>query len=464
MKKWLCVVCGLIYDEAKGWPADGIAPGTRWEDVPEDWKCPDCLVGKADFEMMEIRQDLQVEVPVLNVAAQQPVPFMNIEQQPPIVIIGTGYAGYGLAEALRQRDQQTPIVLFTADDGHNYSKPGLSTALTRDKAATELVTETPLALEARLNIRIHTRCPVYSIDAKNKTLSTASGEQAYSKLVLAQGAAPIRLPLKGDAANEVISVNDLQDYRLFRERLQGRKRVSIIGNGLIGCEFANDLANAGIEVDVIGLSAWSMDRLIPQAVGEQLQSRLNEKGVRWHLSTTVASVDTQAEGYRLTLENGTEIDTDLVLSAVGLKARTELAATAGAEVGRGIKINGGLRTSLPDVFAIGDCAEINGQLLPYLAPINAALPALADGLLGRPTMAQYPLMPVMVKTPACPLTLQAPAADLEGDWQIEQTDRGIRALFIDAQQQLQGFALTDELGSERQYWLDRIGGPLEQVA
>ena len=454
MKKWLCVVCGLIYDEAKGWPADGIAPGTRWEDVPDDWKCPDCLVGKADFEMMEIRQDLKVEVPVINVAAQQP----------PIVIIGTGYAGYGLAEALRQRDSQTPIIMFTADDGHNYSKPGLSTAFTRDKAAAELVTDTPLAIEARLNIRIHTRCPVYAIDAKNKILSTASGEQRYSKLVLAQGAAPVRLPLSGDGADDVISVNDLQDYRHFRDRLQGRKRVSIIGNGLIGCEFANDLANAGIEVDVIGLSAWSMDRLIPQAVGELLQSRLTEKGVRWHLNTTVASVEREAEGYRLTLENGEQIETDLVLSAVGLRARTELAAAAGADVNRGIKINGGLRTSLPDVFAIGDCAEINGQLLPYLAPINAALPALADGLLGRPTMAHYPLMPVIVKTPACPLTLQAPAADLDGDWQIEQTDRGTRALFIDAQQQLQGFVLTDELGSERQYWLDRMGDPLEQVA
>lgn len=464
MKKWLCVVCGLIYDEAKGWPADGIAPGTRWEDVPDDWKCPDCLVGKADFEMMEIRQDLQVEMPVLNVAQPQPVPFMNLEQQLPIVIIGTGYAGYGLAETLRQRDQQTPIVMFTADDGHHYSKPGLSTALTRQRNAAELATETPLSLEARLNIRIHTRCPVYAIDARNKTLSTASGELAYSKLVLAQGAAPIRLPLQGTGAQDVISVNDLQDYRLFRERLEGCKRVSIIGNGLIGCEFANDLVNAGIEVDVIGLSQWSMDRLIPQPVGEQLQSRLEAMGVQWHLGNTVSTVNHSGKGYRLTLENGEQIDTDLVISAVGLKARTELAEAAGADVGRGIRINGGLRTSLPDVFAIGDCAEINGQLLPYLAPINAGLPALADGLLGRPTMVHYPLMPVIVKTPACPLTLQAPSADLEGDWQIDQTDRGTRALFIDAHQQLQGFVLTDELGSERQYWLDRMGSALEQVA
>ncbi|MDE8603377.1 hypothetical protein M3I01_010690 [Marinomonas sp. RSW2] len=119
-------------------------------------------------------------------------------------------------------------------------------------------------------------------------------------------------------------------------------------------------------------------------------------------------------------------------------------------------INGGQRTNLPDVFAIGDCAEINGQLLPYLAPINAGSPALADCLLGRPTMVNYPLMPVIVKTTTYPLTLYPPAHDLNGHWQIENSNRGTRALFIDDNQQLQGFVLSEELGDERQYWLDRI--------
>ncbi|MHA7926091.1 MAG: FAD-dependent oxidoreductase [Marinobacter sp.] len=454
MKKWLCVVCGLIYDEAKGWPADGIPPGTRWEDVPDDWQCPDCLVGKSDFQMIELPQSAKTEAPAQNIKPKEA----------PIVIIGTGYAGYGLAEALRQRDLNVPIVMFTADDGHQYSKPGLSTALARDKLAEALVSETPLELEARLNIRVYSHCRVSAIDPKNKTVSTAVGKQVYSKIVLALGAAPVRLPLAGDGAGDVVSVNDLQDYRFFREQLQGAKRVSIIGNGLIGCEFANDLINAGIVVDVIGLSPWPMDRLIPREIGDHLQDRLRNRGVGWHFNTTVSSVKKRGKGYVLALENGTELETDLVLSAVGLKARTELAAAAGAEINLGVKINAGLRTNLPDVFAIGDCAEINGQLLPYLAPINAGIPALADGLLGRPTMAQYPLMPVIVKTPACPVTVQPPPPNLDGDWRIEHTQTGLRAIFIDRHRQVKGFALTDELASERQHWLDRIGSPLEQVA
>jgi rubredoxin-NAD+ reductase len=446
MKKWLCVVCGLIYDEAKGWPADGIPPGTRWEDVPDDWKCPDCLVGKADFEMMEIRQATKIDTPFSS----------NTVKQAPIVIIGAGYAGYNLVEAIRQRDTETPIIIFTSDDGHNYSKPGLSTALARQKEVSELISDTPLALEARYKIRIYTHCKVTSIDANNKTLVTSSGEQHYSKLVLAQGASPINLTFQGDAGNDVISVNNLHDYRIFREKLQGKQHVSIIGNGLIGCEFANDLANTNIKVDIVGLSAWPIDRLLPQEVGKELQNRLENKGVCWHLNTTVTSVDHKEERYLLTLQNGDQIETDLVLSAVGLKANTELASAAGANVNRGIIINGGQRTNLPDVFAIGDCAEINGQLLPYLAPINAGLPALADCLLGRPTMVNYPLMPVIVKTTIYPLTLYPPAHDLNGHWQIEKSNSGTRALFIDDNQQLQGFVLSEELGDERQYWLDRI--------
>lgn len=103
MKKWLCIICGLIYDEAQGWPADGIAPGTAWEDVPDDWLCPDCLVGKADFEMIEITGDVideEAVAPVLSGTGSTPLdqPLPPSVSQPvfstdPIVIIGSGHSG-----------------------------------------------------------------------------------------------------------------------------------------------------------------------------------------------------------------------------------------------------------------------------------------------------------------------------------------------------------------------------------
>ncbi|MDX1755494.1 MAG: FAD-dependent oxidoreductase [Marinobacter sp.] len=453
MKKWLCTICGLIYDEAKGWPSEGIPAGTRWEDVPDDWLCPDCGVGKADFEMIELKTD--------DKPAAAPAPAPVAKAPLPIVIVGSGYAGYSLAEAVRQRNPDTPLVVVTADDGHHYSKPALSNALARSKSADDLVNETPLAMEQRLNIRIYTRCRVRSIDTASKTLATDAGSLEYGKLVLALGADPIRLPLAGSCAEDVLSVNDLQDYRRMRERLQGCEKVTIIGNGLIGCEFANDLVMAGHHVDVVGLDESPMSRLLPPEIGSRLQQALQEQGVHWYQGNTVERVEREGGRYRAFLRDGTELVTDLVISAVGLRPRTELAQAIGAEVNRGIRVNGGMRTNVPDVFAIGDCVEINGQLLPYIAPINHGIRALADTLLGRPTMVQYPLMPVIVKTPTLPLTVLTPSADVSGRWQVESEEQGARALFVDDSEQLQGFVLAEDCVSERQYWLDRCGQPLQ---
>ena len=453
MKKWLCTICGLIYDEAKGWPSEGIPPGTRWEDVPDDWVCPDCGVGKADFEMIELKTEQKPSAPVTEAASVAALP---------IAIVGSGYAGYGLAEAIRQRNPDTPIVVFTADDGHHYSKPSLSNALARDKSADDLVSEKPLALEQRLNIRVYTHCRVQSIDPKTKTLETDAGSQPYSKLVLALGAEPIRLPIEGSGAEDVLSVNDLQDYRYMRERLQSGDRVTIIGNGLIGCEFANDLTAAGYQVDVVGLAESPMDRLLPYDVGVQLQEALREKGVNWYQGNTVVRVEKEGNRYRVELRDGTELATDLVISAVGLRPRTALAKSIGAEVNQGIQVNGGMKTTVPDVFAIGDCVEINGRLLPYIAPVIHGIRALADTLLGRPTMVQYPPMPVIVKTPALPLTLLSPSNSLEGRWQVERDEHGSRAFFLDESECLQGFVLAGQIVSERQFWVDRCGEPLKR--
>lgn len=264
MKKWLCIICGLIYDEAQGWPADGIAPGTAWEDVPDDWLCPDCLVGKADFEMIEITGDVideEAVAPVLSGTGSTPLdqPLPPSVSQPvfstdPIVIIGSGHSGYQLASALRAQSANVPITVFTCDDGALYSKPALSNALAMGKNGDALQTESALEWEHRLNIRVYPHTRVEHIDRANSTLHTSIGQYRYSRLVLATGASPIEIPIEGDRSY-VVSVNDLVDYRGFRSQLQGKKRIAILGDGLIGCEFANDLIESGFEVSVIGLGS-----------------------------------------------------------------------------------------------------------------------------------------------------------------------------------------------------------------
>ncbi|WP_246218926.1 FAD-dependent oxidoreductase [Pseudomonas izuensis] len=358
----------------------------------------------------------------------------------PIVIIGSGYAGYGLAQALRKADTEIEIRVLTQESGHLYSKPALSIGLSQGKSAEALSGESPLAIEQRLNIRVYPHCTVLGIDSSKRRLRTSFGEMEYGQLVLASGAQPIRLPIEGETA-AMLSVNNLQDYHGFRERLTGVQRVAILGDGLIGCEFANDLAHNGFSVDVIGLGRWPMERLLPVEAGQVLQNALSELGVKWHLQNTVQAIEPSGQGYRLKLAGGQILEADLVLSAVGLRPDLSLAQSAGLAVGRGIQVDAQLQTSVAGIYALGDCIEIDGQLLPYLAPINQGIQALSKTLLGQPTTVDYPLMPVTVKTPAAPLCLLAPAMASEGQWRCTPTPDGLSAGFYDAEGRLNGFVL-----------------------
>lgn len=447
-KTWLCIVCGWIYDEALGWPDDGIAAGTRWGDIPEDWKCPECGVGKSDFEMLDISETVatateQTPLPIGAVAAATTAPPQArpaLETRQPIVIIGSGHAGYGLAQALRKADAQVEIRVVTAESGHLYSKPALSVGVAQSRTAEAMSGEPPLSIEKRLNIRIYPHCTVERIDTAARRLHTRFGEMEYGQLVLACGASPIRPEVEGDAS-ELLNVNNLHDYRQFRERLVGVRHVVILGDGLIGCEFANDLASGGFAVSVIGLGQWPMQRLLPEQAGQQLQTALRTQGVDWYLGTTLQRIERTASSARLTLADGRKLEADLVLSAIGLRPNTALAEQAGLSVKRGVQVDDHLQTSQPGIYALGDCIEIDGQLMPYLAPINQAVEALSKTLLGQPAAVSYPLMPVTVKTPAAPLCLLVPAIGSEGEWRCTPVEDGLTASFYDNQGRPRGFVL-----------------------
>ena len=145
------------------------------------------------------------------------------------------------------------------------------------------------------------------------------------------------------------------------------------------------------------------------------------------------------------LDNGDTIDADVVLSAIGLRPRTQLAQASGIPVGRGIQTNGLLETGVANVYAMGDCAEVEGLNLPYVQPLMVQARALAATLAGTPTAVAYPAMPVMVKTPAHPVAVLPPKIGAAGGWKVECSDTGICALHVDTNGRLQGFALT---GSE----------------
>ena len=360
----------------------------------------------------------------------------------PIVIAGSGLAGWTVARELRKLDRDVPVVLVTADDGAFYPKPMLSNALALGKAPGAIATAGGAAMAARTGVELRARTRISAIDLDSRALVLADGATLrYARLVLALGADPLRLPIAGDGAGDLMQVNDLDDYARFRAAIEGARRVAILGAGLIGCEFANDLLASGREVDVIDLAQRPLGRLLPPRAAGLVRARLAAAGLRWHLGTSLAEAwRRDGGGLRLVLADGTRLDADAALSAVGLAPRVALAAAAGLATGRGMRVDRWLATSDPHVFALGDCAEIEGMVLPYVMPVMQAARALARTLAGTPTAMSLPPMPVVVKTPAVPVVV-AGLPGAPGAWSERVDDDGVAAR-LEQDGALQGFALV----------------------
>ena len=274
----------------------------------------------------------------------------------PVVIAGSGLAGYAVAREFRRLDDDQPVLLLSVDHGGFYSKPMLSNALTTGKTPESIINGDAEKMASQLNISIRPYTRVVAIDKTNRTVTLENNEQlSYDKLVLAIGADQVRLPLQGSGVPKILTVNDVDDYKHFRDALAGKKNVAIIGAGLIGCEFANDLASAGYHVDVIDIAAQPLGRLLPPAAGAYLKQKLEAVGVVFHFDTSTQSVEQIDDQLCLTLTNGETIQANIVLSSVGLKPRTKMAQEAGLQINRGIVVDQLLQTSDAHIYALGDC-------------------------------------------------------------------------------------------------------------
>ncbi|MFW2371596.1 MAG: FAD-dependent oxidoreductase [Gammaproteobacteria bacterium] len=367
----------------------------------------------------------------------------------PITIIGSGLAGYTLAREIRKLNDKISIRIITADAGQFYSKPMLSNALSKHLSIEKLATSSAQQMAEQHNLEIVHHCRVQQIDAQQKQLVTDSGIFPYSQLVLANGAKPIRIPVDGDASDRIISVNSLDDYAQFSHQLTSARHVCIMGAGLIGCEFANDLSTADYKVTLIDLADRPLGRLLPDKAAADIQMKLSNLGTEWKLSHSVQAMNHRDSGLEITLDDGSKFNTDLVLSAIGLKPDTDLAENAGLKINRGIVVNDYLQTSDDSIYALGDCMELDGSVLPFVMPIMIGARALAKTLTGNATEIVYPPMPVVVKIPAQPTVVCPPPMGAQGEWQETLTNSGVKACFYNGDRLL-GFALTGEAVAEKQ--------------
>ena len=389
----------------------------------------------------------------------------------PIIIIGAGLAGWTTVREFRKLDTTTPVVVVTADSGDFYAKPSLSNAFAQKRNPEQLVSTPAAKMVETLNVTLLAHTQVQSLDTATNTVTLVKGsavqQRVYSQLVLATGAQPIRVPVQGDAADRVRSINSLDDFKVVFSALSpgadsatsseiDSKTVVIMGAGLIGCEFANDLAQAGFRVHVADPSARPLAALLPEAASTQLVGALSALGVQWHFGATVQSVDQRAQSLAVALSNGEVLTADLVLSAIGLRADTRLATGAGLTVERGIVVDAQLQTSAPHVFALGDCAQYASagqRTLPYVMPVMHAAKALAATLSGVPTTLTFPLMPVSIKTPALPIVVAAAHPSTVGNWVADEAAPEPGAWrFLDESAAQRGFVLTGSHTVKRMEW------------
>lgn len=389
-----------------------------------------------------------------------------------IVVVGSGLAGYTLAREFRKLDKEAPLTLITRDDGAFYSKPMLSNAFTAGKTPAQLAVFPAQDMASQLHADIHTRTTLTAIHPDRHVIDVqdAHGEPreiAYSGLILAMGAEPNRLTVAGDGGDSLFSVNDLDDYRRFRAALDDAQEIAIMGAGLVGCEFANDLCSARKTVHVIDQGHGPLARFLPEAGQLLLRDALAKIGVNWHLGSMLAAVHHRGKKQGLVLKKADatgeqrELEADLVLSAVGFRPRLHVAEAAGIKVNHGIVTDRLLRTSAADVYALGDCAEVEGHSLYFVQPLMNAARALAKTLSGVATPVVYPAMPVIVKTPAYPVCVLPPPRDWPGEWNVETSGDGIRAVFMDPNGWMRGFALTGACTVEKNALVKKIPGLIE---
>lgn len=412
-KQFICRACGLIYDEQKGDPDSGIAPGTKFEDIPDDWVCPLCGVVKSDFEPYEHAE------PTVTATRSTTV----IPRGTGVVIVGAGHAGWAAAEALRALDPKLPITIVTSCQGDRYLKPELSIAMSRGYTRETIVREAGGDSAQRLSVRLLAETFVVGLTPSLHQLRTTRGTLRYTSLVLAMGAQPALLSAL--PSQLCWRINELSAWSALHQKLiAGSRRILIVGAGMVGCELADDFARAGHQVVLLDLQTQPLAALLPPQASERLRLGLAQAGVEFVGGVQVASVTVAQDASKIvTTQCGRMFEADEVVSATGLVTDPRIATGAGLTFERGIAVDTKtLRTSAPGVYALGDCVSLQGAPCRFIEPISKQANAIAHAILERDFAGYSHTQPVIrLKTKSMPVVvhgLPLPA----GSWEVvEQT-------------------------------------------
>jgi nitrite reductase (NADH) large subunit len=287
-----------------------------------------------------------------------------------LVIIGNGMApGRMLEHLFEKAPGRYEVTIFNAEPRVNYDRIMLSPVLSGEKAYEEIIIHGD-GWYIENGITLYKGHKVTEIDRAKKTVTSDRGvTQSYDKLVIATGSVPFILPVPGNHLAGVLSYRDLDDVNAMLVAAQSRDKAVVIGGGLLGLEAAAGLKARDMDVTVVHLMPTLMERQLDAAAGYMLQRELEGRGIKVLTKASTKAILGTQKVEAVELADGRTIPATLVVMAAGIRPNATLAKLAGLDVNRGILVDAGMRTSDPDIFALGECAEVGGQVYGLVAPL-----------------------------------------------------------------------------------------------
>lgn len=301
-----------------------------------------------------------------------------------LVIIGNGMAAARLVEELSKKTLgRYAIAIIGEEPRLAYNRVLLSSVLSGDIDKNDIDLK-PAEWWRDHGVTLRYGCKASAIDLAARSVKLADGKSVpYSKLVIATGSHALRLPLPGARLAEVHTFRDVSDIEKLARLGADRKRVVVIGGGLLGLEAAYGLAKRGAKVTLAHIMDRLMERQLDTAGGALLARLVEQKGVRVLLNASATRIHGRGAVEALEFRDGAMLDADAVVFAVGVKPNIDLARTAGVEVNRGILVDDGLATNIDGVFALGECVEHRGVCYGLVEPAYEQARVLASRLAGR---------------------------------------------------------------------------------
>lgn len=306
----------------------------------------------------------------------------NMKKQK-LVMVGNGMAGVRCLEEILKTDSEMFEITVIGSEPHpNYNRILLSSVL-QGTTQLEEITINDFKWYEQHQIQLFTGETVVAIDHKSQIVMTDKGRSLYyDRLILATGSVPFVLPLPGVQKEGVISFRTIEDCQKMQETAKNHKKAVVIGGGLLGLEAARGLLHLGMKVYVVHISGFLMERQLDETAAKMLQVELEKQGMKFLLEKQTEEIlgDKRIEGLRFT--DGTSVEADLLVMAVGVRPNVHLARESGITVNRAIVVNDFLETSIPNIFAVGECVEHRGMVYGLVKPLYEQAVVLANRICG----------------------------------------------------------------------------------